>query len=46
MASTQANITVANAPPDPGNLLVSLAPLPDEALETAIANLAQVLATS
>jgi glucosylglycerate synthase len=40
MASTQANITAATASPDPGNLMVSLAPLPGEALETAIANLA------
>ena len=40
MASTQANITAATAPSDPGNLMVSLAPLPDESLETAIANLA------
>ncbi len=40
MASAQANITAATAPPDPDSLLVSLAPLPDEALETAVANLA------
>jgi hypothetical protein len=40
MATTQANISGATASPDPGNLLVSLAPLPDEALETAVTNLA------
>jgi glucosylglycerate synthase len=40
MASTQANITDSAVPSGPGDLMVSLAPLPDEALETAVTNIA------
>jgi glucosylglycerate synthase len=46
MASTQTNLDIASAAPAPaGSLLVSLAPLPPDALEAMLANLALAFPT-